>query len=324
MNQLKNFIKKVILFACTIYGVLLIIDIIITKTIISKAVGYDAEIPEMYKGAIKTDLLIIGTSRAKQHYFSDIIEDSLNIRVYNIGLGAVRFDIVNLLFSKYINKGNQKPKYITLNIECGMLVPINSFYRPWRLHPFLLYDLNMLKYTHKYQGFNIYYYFIPLTRYSTYFDEINNYYFKVDKMLYNGSMPYNDTITCKSINTEEFNAEKIKYSKTRIEYIFDTVMVNSLQNLADYCNKNGIHLNLVYSPEYHYGQSFVSNRDSIVTFYKQFCDKNGIEFKDFSQEDICYDSSLFYNVLHLNQCGAQLFTQKYYIPYMKEYIKKYN
>ena len=117
MNQLKNFIKKVILFACTIYGVLLIIDIIITKTIISKAVGYDAEIPEMYTGAIKTDLLIIGTSRAKQHYFSDIIEDSLNIRVYNLGLGAVRFDIVNLLFSKYINKGNQKPKYITLNIR---------------------------------------------------------------------------------------------------------------------------------------------------------------------------------------------------------------
>jgi len=65
----------------------------------------------------------------------------------------------------------------------------------------------------------------------------------------------------------------------------------------------------VYTPEFIDGQKFMSNRDEIIDLYKIISNKYSIKFYDYSQDSICLNKKYFYNSMHLNKFGSEIFSR---------------
>lgn len=76
------------------------------------------------------------------------------------------------------------------------------------------------------------------------------------------------------------------------------------------CKEMDIQPILVCTPEYIEGQEFVVNRASIIKLYEAISVEHEVPFLDYSNDTICLNKNLFYNALHLNKTGADIFTKK--------------
>ncbi|GHV09600.1 hypothetical protein FACS1894162_0470 [Bacteroidia bacterium] len=55
---------------------------------------------------------------------------------------------------------------------------------------------------------------------------------------------------------------------------------------------------------------FTKNWDGEMQVYHGFAEKYDIPFLDYTHDPICYDTTYFYNAMHLNKKGAELFSLK--------------
>ena len=107
---------------------------------------------------------------------------------------------------------------------------------------------------------------------------------------------------------DDLNKAKEKMSSYEIK--LDTPSIKLFERFVGECQQSGIELIMVYTPEYIEGQKFMKNRGDIIKMYSDFSTKYGIKFLDYSNDEICSNKDLFYNALHLNYKGANLFTRK--------------
>jgi len=76
------------------------------------------------------------------------------------------------------------------------------------------------------------------------------------------------------------------------------------------CKVQDINLIFVYAPEYKEGQKFLEKREEVIKIYKKYSEQYQIPFYDYSNDAICYQKKYFYNSVHMNKTGAELFTTK--------------
>ncbi|MBP5367659.1 MAG: hypothetical protein J6Z01_04360 [Bacteroidales bacterium] len=177
---MKKFIIRIFLLLISSYIVSLIIDIPFSK--IAEPRGEFSSWNDLYSNNINADLLIFGSSRAMNHFNPQIIEDSLHISTYNLGLSSARIEISLLRLLEHLRICSHKPKYITLEIDWLTIDNAKFLWTPWQIFPYMLYNKNIYKYTHHYQGYYTHFYIIPLARYGKYFLEIlRNRYRNNDK-----------------------------------------------------------------------------------------------------------------------------------------------
>ncbi|SDK42070.1 hypothetical protein SAMN04487898_108126 [Pedobacter sp. ok626] len=98
----------------------------------------------------------------------------------------------------------------------------------------------------------------------------------------------------------------MKYYEVKI----DTPSLILFERYLKECKANGINIVFVYTPEYIEGQLFVKNRKQIIDLYTNFSVKYKIPFYDYSKDTMSYQKKYFYNALHLNKTGAELFTTR--------------
>lgn len=67
---------------------------------------------------------------------------------------------------------------------------------------------------------------------------------------------------------------------------------------------------MVYTPEYIEGQEFTKNRSDIIQLFQEKSEQYQFPFLDYSNDTLSYDKQYFYNAMHLNKTGAELFTDK--------------
>ncbi len=106
----------------------------------------------------------------------------------------------------------------------------------------------------------------------------------------------------------DFDKTKKELNKITIEV--DQQTSNLFQTFLNECHNNNINVTLVATPEFIEGQHFVSNRESVIDTYKDFAKNQNLVFLDYSTDSICFNKAYFYNALHLNKSGAELFTRK--------------
>ncbi len=76
------------------------------------------------------------------------------------------------------------------------------------------------------------------------------------------------------------------------------------------CKDNNIKLVVVFSPFYIEGQKIEVNFDIIMQFYRELMKKHNIPFYDYSKIPINYSTEYFYNMMHLNKKGSEIFTRQ--------------
>ena len=303
-----RFLKNIFFFFIPIIGASFVLDSFFSTKLKQQSTLVKGEYDvwdDIFEGKIKSDIIIIGSSRAWVHFNPSIITDKTKYSAYNIGLDGHPFFLQKTRFD-VLKKYNKNPKLLIVSLESNSLFKRPDLYNHHQFLPYLRSNKEDLKKDLlQFKGFNSYDFELPLTRF------YGNFYILKELFL-----NYKNTskIRTKGFKGEEkewtkdFKKAKKKYNSINVKV--DEITSQKFKNFIKENIKEDINVVLVYSPEYIEGQNFISNRDSIVDIYKNISKDNSIPFIDFSKDSICYKKKYFYNATHLNKKGANLFTNK--------------
>jgi hypothetical protein len=260
---------------------------------------------DLVSGKINSEIVVYGTSRARAHINSKILEDTLKLSTYNLGIDGYTFDM-EYCRHELVLKNNKKPSYIIQTLDYHMLGKINDLYLYEQFYPYFNNEI-ILKTIKKYNGFNWWDYHLPLVRYYGSQKEIFSALNILIRPSHNKGNRYKGFYNFDQVWTNDL--EKAKKSKKTITQKIDKKSEILFEKYIEDTKKSGIHMIFVYTPEYIEGQQFVSNREEIMALYKKLATRYDIPFIDYSSDPMCFNKDYFYNAEHLNLKGANFFSK---------------
>ena len=249
----------------------------------------------------------MGSSRARAHVDSKIMEDSLHLSTYNLGLDGFSFNMQYCRYELALKK-NRNPKLIVQSLDYGTFENQEELYQIEQFTPYIE-DKILTRYSSKYKGFDFWDYHLPLVRYigkrSQVFYAIKTGMFPAlnKNIRYKGF--YSNYITW---NTD-FDIARNKNS--HYYQSIDTKLITQFEKYIEDTRHRKIDLIFVFTPVYNEGQKYVSNSGDILLLYKNLSQKFQIPFFDYSNDTMCKNKEYFYNATHLNKKGASLFSEKF-------------
>jgi len=307
---MKKIIKKTFLFFLPILLIAYPLDYLISTCLKNpnSAKGEAIKWDIIYKKKVDAQTYIYGSSRARQHFNVKIIEDNFHESSYNFGIEGHNF-LIQYLLHKEISKFNPTPKTIIFSIDYFTFEQKNGLYNQEQFLPYMLFNESFRSTLSKFNGFSFWDYYLPLIRYIGRSKSINmaywGLYFKLNKIQYNSSSYKGFNAQNKVWNND---LETAKSDMNNYYVKFDTSAINLFQKFIRECKKDNINLILVYSPEFYEGQHFVQNRNELIEKINKISIDNDLTFLDYSHHPLSFEKKYFYNTLHLNKEGSDLFT----------------
>jgi hypothetical protein len=300
---MKKFVRRLLFFFVPPILVLLTKDIYLSKGLKNTSLAAaEYEVwNDLFYNNISPEVAIYGSSRAWVHIDPMIIEDSLGLSAYNFGIDGHNFWLQYYRHKTLLK--NTTPKTIIHSVDINTLKKRRELYNYEQFLPYMLWNREIYEATKNYEGFNIVDFTIPLAR-----------YIGKNKTL-NAMMLRSKG---KSIRTQGFQGQNrewnddLKRAKTQMgSYTadLDNASVELFRQYIQECKSLDINLILVYTPEYIEGQQFVTNRSEIMTLLKGIAQENNLPFLDYSDHYLSMDKKYFYNSMHLNATGAEIFTR---------------
>ena len=290
---MKRFIIIMSVFCCLCAGILLIpISIYEYKAHRNEFIGPYFSINNVYHSDnSNAQIVIMGNSRADEHYDTDLISDSLGMTCFNIGCHGYPIEFqYHIMFNAYMNR-NTAPEYIILDVSpyCMFeyLTPRHSFeFLPYMSRKEFSYYIDTCKV------------FKPCDRFLL--PKYAGLVYKVFK----GIKSLNKMPAPKS---EEYQTDFILTQSMELER--DSDNIHALHAWIDDCVSRGIKPVLICSPMHH-------------DHYRKFIDMegfwsivnnavNGRDIPVLSYENLYgSDTRYFHDLLHLNKYGRHHFSMK--------------
>ena len=262
---------------------------------------------DINKGRVNADMLVYGSSRAWVHIDPEMLKDSFKVSAYNLGIDGHNFWL-QYLRHKELLRYNKVPRFIIFSVDIFTLQKQPDLYNAAQFLPFMLFNKDIYDYTSSYKGYSFFDYSVPLYRYAGKRELIKQ---AIDFAV------HPDTAAPMRINgyrgqDKSWNNdfEKAKASMEYYEIKIDSPTVALFNRFLAECKAKNIEIVFVYTPEYIEGQRFVKDREKLIALYEGIARRNNIQFLDYSADSICQQQKYFYNAMHLNREGAELFTRK--------------
>jgi hypothetical protein len=261
---------------------------------------------DIYNERINVDVAIYGSSRAWVHINPQIIEDSVGLSAYNFGIDGHNFWLQYFRHKEYL-KYNPKPKAIIVSVDAFSLEKRDELFNQYQFLPYMLWNWTLKRYTSSYKGYKQIDYYIPFIRYFGKRSVLPSLPSILSKKRDNSSLRTNGYRGME----RQWNADFENAMKTMKDYVvrLDTSSIELFEEFILECKELNIELILVYTPEYIEGQKFIKNKKDIVNIFLKLADKYQILYLDYSNDKICFNRNYFYNSMHLNGEGADLFTK---------------
>ena len=159
-----KFIKKLIIFIIPIVIACFLLDPLFTKAIRKSQGGVIHVWDDIVEGKLDADVFICGSSRALNHFDPSILQDSLGMSVYNLGMSGQTLLMIKTRYDVAL-KYNKQPKLVVLNVDFNTLVKMSdlfeyNFFAPYLNEPEIKAAAKC--YT---GGFDFFDYNLPLVRY---------------------------------------------------------------------------------------------------------------------------------------------------------------
>ncbi len=316
---MKKFFIRVTLFVLPVIVLCYPLDMLISKQLKRSHILAHEEYPvwnAVFDGKVNSDVVIYGSSRAWHHFDPAIIQDSLNVSAYNLGVDGQNF-LLQHLRHKLLLKYNRKPKVIIYSLDAFTLQRQQDLYNHDQLLPYMLWNSEIKKTVRHFSGFNFWDYEIPLIRYYSARDVLKNTWNSTARS--QNETPGRIRGYEGVVASWEGDIEQIRKELDDKGIRFDTLLINSFKKFLLECKAKNISVILVFSPEYFEIQKFIKNRNEPMELYRSLSKELSIPFFDFSDSDISHDKKFFYNCEHLNKTGAEQLTRQ-----LCDTIKKYN
>ena len=111
LDILKTFIRQVLIFFVPIIVLSFVLDFYISNQLKKSKTHAFREYPvwnDINAGNINADLLIMGSSRAWRHIDPNIIDDSLKLKSYNLGMDGQHLPMQLWRYETFLQKNNQQ------------------------------------------------------------------------------------------------------------------------------------------------------------------------------------------------------------------------
>lgn len=306
---MKKFIFRIVCFALPIALIAFPLDTLLSHYL-KKSNQYPGEFEvwnDIYNSTAECEVAIYGSSRAWVQIDPIILGDSLQKTVYNFGIDGHNFWL-QYLRHKELLKFNKQPKLIVLSVDIVTLQKVSNLYQLDQFLPYMLYNKNITEFTSSYTGYKQYDYYLPLIRYAGMTDALHTVLKiagndqRLEKYRNKGFRGMD------KVWSDDF--DKAKRKSQSIKLALHEPSLELFENFINEAKQLGIRLVLVYCPEYIEGQAYVSNRSDLINLFTDYARKHNLVFLDYSNDEICTDKNMFYNAMHLNSTGADLFSKK--------------
>lgn len=271
----------------------------------------------LYDKKLDSKIIVLGSSRAWLHFDAQMMTDSLQTPVYNIGMDGYNFWFQDYRL-KLAMQSRVKPRLIIHSVDVFTLAKRPDLFYPEQFLPYMLGNEELQKVSDGFLGYSAIDYKLPMLRY---FGKGK----AIIESLKMAAHAKNDAFRNRGFhgNNESWNNDLEKAEKTlgSMEVKIDAPTVKLFEAYLERCRKENIQVVFVNTPEYIEGQDFISNREAIFARYRQYSKRYNIAFLDYSKDPLSYNQKLFYNALHLNKVGAEIFTGKFIGDFRKLDLK---
>jgi hypothetical protein len=305
---MKKFIINIFIISIALFVVFYAFDKTITLGLRqSNMLIYD-NLTKLFNGKINADLIINGSSKAYVQLSPRIIDSTLALNSYNLGLDGTPFIPQKVQYELY-ERYNTPPKIIIQIVDfSNMAKAQGNLYNYSKFAPYINIDI-VRQMTKLYNGFTFIDYHVPLLRYSGMPIEVLDGILSLFNLhiapsnLYKGyleqDIPWDGTF------------EKFKESYKRgVESKLDTTTCKLFEDYIKRCKEKNIQLFLVYPPLFYESIPYDINRKTMLDYFNKVSLKYSVPFLDYSYDELSFNKGNFYNSQHLNKIGAELFTKK--------------
>ena len=293
---MKRFFCNILLFVLPAWAVLAVVDYIYSEAAIRSNRYCIESWYDLMNGNIESDVIVMGSSRAWVHINPLILDSILNTNSYNIGFDG---SCINRQVRKYylFRRYNKKPKLIIQNIDYASLGYTIGYMRE-QFFPYF-WNRSMRNEFFNSEPFSFEEKYIPFYRYLRNFNM---------QQLYDIVANSSRTLT-KGYEGKERKWDGSAYNEIRsIEFVPNYTTMMMFDNFLKETIADSIKVVFVYAPLFYGAINKISNLDEMYAAYESIANKYNIPILDYSNMAICLDKTYFYNALHLNKRGAEIFT----------------
>lgn len=286
---MRTFLKRGVLFTILAFLCLYSGDFLLSRRIQQASrLVYEGWYNLMH-GKIDADLVVIGSSRAALHVNPAILDSTLDIRTYNLGMTGANAD---LHLAKYhlFRCFNRKPSAIVHCVDVNSMqasIPYQrEQYFPWfwnRAFRETIFPIIRFSAAEK---------LLPLYRF--YGAGSLSLIQREPTTLYKGFKGMDPGWHDVELGSDQFRV--------------DAGIAASFEDYLSQAAEEGIPVVLVFPPLYHEKAARIQGRDELFGFYEGLAREHGIPFLDYSGMALCRDTTFFSDNEHLNIRGADIFT----------------
>jgi hypothetical protein len=317
MNKYLLRAVKILTFVFLIITCDRVIGFFLNKYYFTQKSGFDRELRYILKEG-EPDIFIVGNSRARRHYDSRLLKDSLKMSCYNSGIEGgmsllMSYAIIISITERYT------PKMIILeynpdhNLGPGfynrlsILLPYYLEYNELRPIILLRSPYEKFKLLSSIYSFNSD--LFGIIRFNT--DK-----FGVKKSDFDGFAPFKYSIPDVNLMKKEIEKER----EMNKQYDNDVNVTDALRKIILLCREKNIELYIVNSPVYHSEDDKAPHLTRTAELSFEIMKQLKANYYDFSNDSVCNSHPEWFNDFnHLNENGAYFFTNQ-----LIEKIKKSN
>ena len=303
---MRRFLSKVLLYAAAAFALAAVMDYTVCTGLLKMEDYRFQDFAAMLKGGMDHDVLIMGNSRGKHHYDPQIIDSTLNVSSFCIGIGGYPINVEVEKYDLY-RSHNTKPRVILQNIDyltMNVMEDVRHQHQSEMFFP-LVYDRAGRKMMRN-LGYGFAELNIPFYRMYGYQQGIKNGILEAAGLKHCVSRP-----AYKGHRAEEgkWNGHELNQMAVhRAEISAESKIV--LEQFLSQCRKDSIDVILVNSPMYCGVKKKVSNLDEIKTYFDNTARRYGFRYLDYSVDcPIAQDSSNFCVAVHMNPTATKEFTR---------------
>ncbi len=256
---------------------------------------------DIYNSSFSSEVVILGNSRARVQYNPQIFDSLLGCNSYNLGMDASPIDRQIIKYDVYC-RIHKRPNYLIQNIDI-LTMDKSSGYEREQFFPYFFSDRKMIEQFDCSEQFNLSEKYLPLYRYISYSTLVME--------AFGFSLSHDDFVLTKGYHGLKNNGINYAFAKQdTITYKQNANMINRFEIFLDSISKLGTKVVFVYAPMYKEATEKIVNITGMCEMYDTIAKKRNISILDYNYDPICYDKAYFYDEIHLNQRGSELFSTK--------------
>jgi len=258
------------------------------------------------EGKVNADVVIAGSSRALAHYDPRTLASVTGKTAFNVGRNGAQTDMQIAFLNAYLEH-NRMPGVVIFNLDAFSFVTSTHVfdsveYMPYIQDPVLYNALKVINPNIWKSRYMPLYGYVVEDMNMTWIQGLKGFlgiYPKED--FYLGFNPRSKKWTNEFENLKESQPEGVSFE-------IEPAGIQDIQDLIQECQRSGIQLIFVYSPEYREMQSLTTNREEIFAKFREISARYDVPFWDYSDWRYAGNTEYFQNSQHLNAEGAAVFS----------------